>query len=172
MHAAREACEVWDGCELCDVRERRLEREARQRRARWLARRQKRRWDARRRRWLVEGGFTLLELMVVLAILAILAATLGRAVFSRWEEGRRKSTVLQIREVSATVLHHMIERGACPTVDDLVAAKQLRKVPIDPWGTKLDVRCPGTKDPDGVDVVSAGPDRAMGTEDDLASWEL
>lgn len=170
MHAFRDVCEIWDGCALCDARDRRLELEVRRLRARWRTRRN-------RRRWLIcelarsEDGFTLIEIMVVLAILRILAATLGRAVVSRFEEGRRKSTVMQLREVSVSVLHHLIERGSCPTIDELVASKQLRRVPVDPWATKLDVRCPGSKDPDGIDVVSAGPDRSMGTGDDLASWD-
>ena len=39
----------------------------------------------------------------------------------------------------------------------------------DPWGTPYTFKCPGTQDPDGADVISAGPDKQPGTEDDIKS---
>jgi len=42
----------------------------------------------------------------------------------------------------------------------------------DPWGKDFVLRCPGTNDTDGADIVSTGPDKAEGTGDDIKSWEL
>jgi general secretion pathway protein G len=40
----------------------------------------------------------------------------------------------------------------------------------DPWGSPVAIRCPGQHDPDGVDVLSNGPDKKEGTDDDIGSW--
>jgi len=54
--------------------------------------------------------------------------------------------------------------GACPSVDDLVRAKQLEpQRTLDPWGAPYRIHCEG----DELRVVSAGPDGVEGTADDL-----
>jgi hypothetical protein len=59
----------------------------------------------------------------------------------------------------------------CPKgIDDLIAQGELSKNDAkDPWGTPYTFKCPGTQDPDGADVISAGPDKQPGTEDDIKS---
>ena len=41
----------------------------------------------------------------------------------------------------------------------------------DPWGREVILRCPGTVNTDGVDVVSVGPDGQEGTADDVKAQE-
>ena len=64
--------------------------------------------------------------------------------------------------------------NSCPkSLDDLVAQKYVAKASAkDPWGKDFVLRCPGQQDTDGADVISAGPDKADGTADDIKSWEL
>ena len=54
----------------------------------------------------------------------------------------------------------------------LVSERLLKKHPKDPWGQELVFTCPGNNNPDGADVVSRGPDKREGTEDDVRNWEL
>jgi general secretion pathway protein G len=44
------------------------------------------------------------------------------------------------------------------------------KMPPDPWGHAYRYRQPGTHNPDGYDVFSAGPDGIPDTDDDIGNW--
>jgi general secretion pathway protein G len=126
-----------------------------------------------RRRRRHDRGFTLLEIMIVLALLGLIAGTIGTAVYRRWNEGQLRSAKLQVRELLGVAQETMLDDPACPTIDDMVAKGSLRKLPKDPWGTPLTLVCPpthGGKDP--VEVTSAGPDKKLGSGDDINSWTL
>jgi hypothetical protein len=43
----------------------------------------------------------------------------------------------------------------------------LERVPLDPWGEKYEYSNPGKLNSRGFDLVSKGPDRQLGTEDDI-----
>lgn len=45
----------------------------------------------------------------------------------------------------------------------------LERVPLDPWGELYEYRNPGTFNQNGFDLVSKGPDRILGTSDDILS---
>ena len=77
-------------------------------------------------------------------------------------------------QISQAAQQYMMENNSnCPNgVDDLVTNRNLTKKPKDPWGRDFMLKCPGTGDPDGVDVISTGPDRQEGSADDIKSWEL
>ena len=59
----------------------------------------------------------------------------------------------------------------CPSsVEELSkAAGKKGQDPNDPWGTPYEIRCPSEHDLD-VDVISAGPDKKTGTDDDIGNW--
>jgi len=65
------------------------------------------------------------------------------------------------------------DMGRCPsTVRELVhpprtGAHYLESEPLDAWGHPLWVRCPGRYDPDGEDVVSAGPSGSFLSDDNV-----
>ncbi len=75
-------------------------------------------------------------------------------------------------------VHHAIEDfradvGRCPrSQDELVhpprsAARYLREIPDDAWGHRIFVRCPAFHDPDGADVISAGPSGDFFVDDNV-----
>jgi hypothetical protein len=68
--------------------------------------------------------------------------------------------------------HYRLETNeTCPAdVNELYTQKYLTKPPKDPWGEPLVFKCPGEHDSEGADIISKGPDKQEGTEDDITSW--
>ncbi len=94
----------------------------------------------------VEAGFTLLEIMVVLAIIALLAGGVGAAVFRNFKKAQVSTARLRVKAVRDATSQYMIDNSSnCPRgVDDLVAQKYLdRNNAKDPWGKDLDLPLPG-----------------------------
>jgi general secretion pathway protein G len=121
------------------------------------------------------GGFSLLEIMIVLALIGMIGAGVAVVVNRSFQNAKKKIAMERIKEISQGVTTFMIDsNNNCPkSLDDLVAQKYVAKASAkDPWGKDFVLRCPGTNDTDGADVMSAGPDKADGTADDIKSWEL
>ena len=122
----------------------------------------------RKRQRLASRGVTLVEVLIVLAIMAIIAGGAVALVFPQLKKARVKQTVLSAGAIkTAAEAYQQIDNAAntgCPTLKDLVAAKQLDGKKIDdPWGQPFVVHCDGQE----VSVSSAGADRKEGTPDDV-----
>jgi general secretion pathway protein G len=115
---------------------------------------------------------TMLEIMIVLALIGLVMSAVGVGVFAQFKKGQRKVAQAQANDVAAKIVQFMADNSECPkTLDDLVAQKYLPKKTKDPWNRDLIIRCPGTVNTDGVDVVSLGPDGQEGTADDVKAAE-
>lgn len=133
-------------------------------------------------------AFTLLEILVVLAIIGLLAG-LAITNVDKIFGGAQVSTVqLFVRESMKTSLTtYRIHMGDYPSTGDGLqalisrpAAKGDRwngpyieggKVPLDPWGEPYQYAHPGTRNKGGYDLWSKGPDKQSGTEDDIGNWD-
>jgi general secretion pathway protein G len=133
------------------------------------------------KRWLSRGaraterGFTLLEIMIVLAIMGLIVTGVSIKVFSQLKKAKTQAARIGVKKIGDAAARFMAGAGAgCPKgIDELIAQGELSKSDSkDPWGTAYIFRCPGTQDPEGVDVVSWGPDKVDGTTDDVRSWEI
>jgi general secretion pathway protein G len=120
-----------------------------------------------------QAGMTLLEIMIVLALIGLVTGSIAVALNSSFKKGQVKTAKIAVGQISQAAQQFMMENNSnCPTsLDDLVASKNLAKKSKDPWGKDFVMKCPGTGDPDGVDVMSWGPDRQEGTADDIKSWD-
>jgi len=120
-----------------------------------------------------QTGFTLLEIMVVLAIIGLIVGSVGVMVFNRFKKAQVQTAKTRVTEISNATTQFMLDNNnTCPRgLDELVSQKYLKKGLKDPWGKDFIFRCPGTSETDGADVISAGPDKQEGTADDIKSWE-
>jgi len=120
-----------------------------------------------------DAGMTMLEIMIVLALIGLVMSAVGVGVFAQFKKGQRKVAQAQMNDVAAKTVQYMSDNNnECPkSMDDLVAQKYLPKKQKDPWGREVILRCPGTVNTDGVDVISVGPDGQEGTADDVKAQE-
>ncbi len=112
-------------------------------------------------------GVTLVEVLIVLAIMALIAGSAVFLVFPELAKARISTAALSAQTIKkAAELHRNIEGAdGCPTVDDLVNARKLEKGKTnDPWGTAFKIEC---KEGDEIRVTSAGKDKKEGTSDDV-----
>ena len=134
-----------------------------------------------------ESGFTLLELLVVLGIIALLAGIVGPQVMKHMGTANLKAAKVQIEDLSAALDMYKLDVGRYPTseqgLDALVEkpadvnrwnGPYLRKtkVPLDPWQQAYHYASPGEH---GIfDLYSYGADQkegGEGEEQDIVSWE-
>ena len=130
------------------------------------------------------SGFTLLELLVVLAILAMIATFAGPQVF-KWLSGARRDTArIQVENLGTGIDLYRLEVGRLPPDLEALVRKPngvdrwngpyLKKssVPKDPWDNEFVYRVPGQHG--DYDLLSLGADNAQGGEGedrDIVSWE-
>ena len=117
-----------------------------------------------------EAGMTLLEIMIVLAILGTLMAFLiGPVLMKMWREAEIKNTRILINQYESALLFWRTkhQEADCPaTLEELYTAEEINARPVDAWGQPLVYFCPA-RDGRAWEVYSTGPDRRDGTEDDV-----
>ena len=146
-----------------------------------LARRQ-----SRRARWRNEGGFTLVEILVVITIIGLIMALVGPRVLNYLSESKVKTARIQIQSFASALDLFYLDAGRYPSsAEGLVALVQpvggvaawngpyLKggNVPLDPWGKTYVYRSPGEHG--AYDITSLGSDGqegGSGTAADIASW--
>jgi len=132
-------------------------------------------------------GFTLVEMMLVLGIIALLVgagAVMFTDVLGTGKQGRAKAdistltTALRTYEAQSLLLP-TTEQGLNALVERPSGRSSpqswspvLKKMMVDPWGHPYHYRRPGTKDKGGFDIYSAGPDEQPETADDIGNWQL
>jgi general secretion pathway protein G len=134
-----------------------------------------------------ESGFTLLELLVVLGIIAMLAGIVGPQVMKHMGESKVKAAKVQIEDLASTLDMYKLDLGNYPSTEDGLKAlvespdsakrwngPYLRKskIPLDPWQNEYKYVFPGEHGK--FDLMSLGADGREGGEGedkDILSWE-
>ena len=118
-------------------------------------------------------GMTLVEIMVVVAIIGMIMGAVAVGAMSQLEKAKVKNTKMIIHNVQEALVHYATDNtDSCPkSLGDLVSQKYLNKDPKDDYGQPLMYVCPSTHGGDSADVWSKGKDKQDGTADDIRSWE-
>ena len=133
-----------------------------------------------------QGGFTLIEIMVVVVILGILAAVVVPRIMSRPDEARIVKARSDIQSLETALNLYRLDNYTYPTTDQGLQALvekpvspepqnwkeggYLDRMPRDPWQRPYQYLNPGQHGE--VDIYSLGPDGRPGTDDDIGNWEL
>jgi general secretion pathway protein G len=119
-------------------------------------------------------GMTLVEIMVVVAIIGMIMGAVAVGAMSQLERARLKNTKVIIHTVQEALVHYSTDSTeSCPkSLQELVTGKYLTKEPKDDWGQPLMYTCPSTHGSDSADVWSKGKNKTdeSGSGDDIASW--
>jgi general secretion pathway protein G len=139
----------------------------------------------------LRGGFTLIEILVVIAVLSVLAALVAPNVFRHLGTAKDAAARSQMEMIGAGLDAYRLDNGRYPTTAQGLEAlwqeptaeprptnwrgPYLRKaVPADPWGNPYVFVSPGEANPNGYDLLSYGADGQPGGEGedaDILSWE-
>lgn len=134
------------------------------------------------------SAFTLIEILLVLALLALLigfgVANAGK-IFGTNQEAIVSMKVKD--SFNAPLFKYRADTGKYPTTEQGMKAllqkpsddKGRWKGPyinsaediLDPWGNELKYRFPGVKNPGSYDLYSVGEDGVDGSEDDIGNWK-
>ena len=125
------------------------------------------------------GAFTLIEVMIVVAILGILATVVTLKVGQYLSKARIKTAKVQMQEImKALDLFKMDNKQYPESLEELLEKTEehpeglLGSIPLDPWGNEYEYMS-GTEH--GYDLVCYGRDGQEGGEGedaDVKSWEI
>jgi general secretion pathway protein G len=134
-----------------------------------------------------QAGFTLLELLVVLGIIAMLAGIVGPQVMKHMGESKTKAAKVQIEDLSATLDMYKLDAGTYPTTEQglqaLIEAPDTAKhwngpylskakIPLDPWQNEYHYVSPGEHGRFDISSMGAdGKEGGTGEDQDIVSWE-
>jgi general secretion pathway protein G len=125
-------------------------------------------------------GFTLVEMLLVLVILATLAAIVYPKVMGRSEQARFTAAQTQIANFKTALDAFEVDNGYYPKgkngLGDLLVKPRdavswhgpyLDTIPKDPWNQDYLYECPGRHNPSSYDISSAGP---QGAQTPIGNW--
>lgn len=129
------------------------------------------------------AGFSLIEMLIVLAIISLLIGLVGPRVFKGEKKGKVTTAKAQIELFGGALDQLRLDTGNYPSTSEGLTALQIdsgaegwdgpylkkASIPRDPWGQEYVYRSPGNHG--DYDLFSYGPDRAEGGGDDITSWE-
>jgi general secretion pathway protein G len=137
------------------------------------------------------GGFTLIEIMVVIVILAMLAALVGPKLMGRTDDAKVTDARVQIKNIETALKLYKLDNGSYPATEqglDALVVKptvglipksykdggylESKKMPKDPWGNDYLYVSPGEHG--DYDIFSYGADGAKGGDGknaDITSWD-
>jgi general secretion pathway protein G len=122
-------------------------------------------------------GFSLIEIMVVVTLVAIFIG-FGTVYFmGQLQQGRETATRQQAYEIAKALDLYKLQTGNYPTTAEGLGVltnpargnPTMERIPLDPWGREYNYAIPGTHNPNGFDVWSDGPD-GEGGDSAIGNW--
>ncbi|MFN3406830.1 MAG: type II secretion system major pseudopilin GspG, partial [Caldimicrobium sp.] len=100
-----------------------------------------------------EKGFTLMEILLVVAIIGLLASLILPNLMGRYERSKEEVAKVQVELLSSAVQSFILDVGRCPNgLIELVESQDpkwrgpylgKKEIPKDPWGREYQFKCPG-----------------------------
>lgn len=135
----------------------------------------------------MKKGFTLVELLVVIMIIALLASMVAPNLFGKLDDAQRKTTKSQLANLSTALDSFRLDFGRYPTTEEGLAILSVKssnlkkwngpylskKLKNDAWDNPYVYKTPG-KDGNEYDLLSYGADGKEGGTDknaDISVWE-
>lgn len=118
-----------------------------------------------------QGGFTLVEMLVVLAIIGSIVGLVGPRVLNYLSNSKVKTAQIQMENIASALDLFYLDTGRYPSSEEGLSALVRRPsdvsswsgpylkstgVPLDPWGHNYVYRAPGQNGP--YDIGSMGPE--------------
>jgi general secretion pathway protein G len=131
-----------------------------------------------------QTGFTLIEMMIVVAIMAIMSAMLAPTLFNQVSKAEKARTASDIRQIESALKFYRLDNYRYPTqsqgLQALITAPSgseatswngpyLKTVPKDAWKQDYRYANPGTHGKT-VEVYTLGADNTQGGTDSNADW--
>jgi general secretion pathway protein G len=111
-------------------------------------------------------GVTLIEILIVLAIVGLIAGGVAVVAVPKYQESQKNQAKIDARTIHPVAEKYRVDHpGTCPTVEQMRAEKELSAASkiTDPWDTPYKIVCGD----DDIYVVSFGPDKKENTNDDI-----
>ena len=122
-----------------------------------------------------ESGATFMEVLVTIAIIAILMTTIGLAVVPFIGGAQESVAKTNIKTIETALMAYYAQNFEYPEDSDWKSAVQPLidggEIPLDPWNNEYVYEKPGPNDL-AYGISSAGKDGIMGNDDDIKSWEI
>ncbi|GAA5143969.1 GspG family T2SS major pseudopilin variant XcpT [Prosthecobacter algae] len=133
------------------------------------------------------AGFTLVEMVLVLGIVALLVGAGIVSLVGVLDSGKKTRVKADLNTLTAAFRSYETDNMFLPSTEQGVMAlvqkpasrpapvnytPKLKKLLLDPWGNPYHYKRPGAKDKGGFDVYSAGADGLADTADDIGNWDL
>ncbi|HEV3272854.1 MAG TPA: type II secretion system major pseudopilin GspG [Candidatus Methylacidiphilales bacterium] len=131
-------------------------------------------------------GFTLMEMIIVLTIIALLVALAMNTLTGVTDTARERAAEANITAFKTALYSYQLETGSLPTTEQglkaLWSKPTVEPIPtrwhamftedqsLDPWNHPYQYLNPGKHNPDSFDVFSMGPDGLPDTDDDIGNW--
>lgn len=123
------------------------------------------------------SGFTLIEILIVVAIIGLLVSIVAPNLLGRFESSKGEIAKAQVETLASSVQSFYLDVGRCPTsLNELVSSSDKKwkgpylskkTVPLDQWGREYQYKCPGEH---GVfDLYSLGPNGKL-DEQAITNW--
>ena len=111
-------------------------------------------------------GVTLIEILIVLAIVGLIAGGVAVVAVPKYQESQKNQAKIDARTIHPVAEKYKVDHpGVCPTVEQLRAEKELSAASkvTDPWDSPYKIICGD----DDIMVHSFGPDKKENTNDDI-----